>query len=196
MCGRVQLDLEIGGPAMRRLTELLLQIDPGYSLTSGEKFPSEVLPVLRAEAGETKPRPALMQWGFKMSKAGQSDKLIINARAETAADKPMFRQALAQRRCVLATTGFYEWTHDAAKTKYLFRLPDRPMLYLAGLFSVNQERPSFVVLTQEANASMLEVHQRMPVILGQNELGAWLYDNDVATQLLRRTGPELTKQEA
>ena len=188
MCGRVQLDLEIGGLAMRRLTELLSRLDPGYSLTSGEKYPSDVLPVLRAEPGAAKPRPVLMQWGFKMSKAGQSDKLIINARAETAADKPMFRQALAQRRCVLPTTGFYEWTHDAAKTKYLFRLPDQPMLYLAGLFSVEQERPGFVVLTQEANASMREVHHRMPVILGQNELTAWLYDNEIAAQLLREPG--------
>lgn len=72
--------------------------------------------------------PELLAWGFpRFDKKG----VVINARAETAPDKPMFRKCLEQRRCVIPSTGFYEWAAD--KTKYRFRLPGEDALYMAGL---------------------------------------------------------------
>jgi len=188
MCGRVQLDLEIDAAAMRRLRELLQQQFPEIAMASGEKYPSDLLPVLTA--GQDKPALRLMRWGFPMR---HSSKLVINARFESAAEKPMFREALALRRCVLPCSGFYEWSHDSAKTKYLFRLPGASLLYLAGLYNADQEQPRFVVLTQAAGSSMLDIHDRMPVILRQNEVAAWLNNAAQAAAILSRTGPELVR---
>lgn len=188
MCGRVQLDLEIGGPAMRRLVELLQQQYPQARISSGEKYPSDLLPVLTR--GENKPRLSLMRWGVPLR---DSSKLVINARAETAADKPMFRESLTQRRCLLPVSGFYEWSHDSHRRKYLFRLAEGDLLYLAGLYQTSREEQRFVVLTQAANASMLDVHQRMPLIIRPAALSAWLSDPEAAAHLLRSPGPELTR---
>ena len=68
----------------------------------------------------------LMSWGYRT--AGP---LVINARAETAAEKPLFRDSVASRRCVIPSTGFWEW--DAAKQKFFFALPGEPALDMAGL---------------------------------------------------------------
>jgi putative SOS response-associated peptidase YedK len=188
VCGRVELDLEISNPAMRRLTELLKRQFPEERITSGEKFPTDLLPVFTA--GEDKPALKLMRWGFP--KSGVSGQ-VINARSETAALKPLFAESFRLRRCILPTSGFYEWSHDGRKTKYLFRFPDDPMVYLAALYNEYENEQRFVILTQEANTSMADIHNRMPVIISQNEIGGWLKDNDRAEKILKRIGPQLVK---
>lgn len=186
MCGRVQLDLEIGAPAMRRLTELLQRDFPQAAISSGDKYPADLLPVL--VSGEDKPRLAVMNWGFLLP---GSKKLIINARSETAAEKPLFRQALALRRCVLPTSGFYEWSHSGPKTKYLFRLAKEDLVYLGGLYQQDQAGSRFVILTQAANASMSAIHHRMPLVVRERAISPWLTDGEFARALLRAEGPGL-----
>ena len=135
-----------------------------------------------------------MFWGFPKWKGSG---VIINARAETAADKPMFRSSLAARRCIVPSTGFYEWKHSGdkkQKDKYLINLPDTPMLYMAGIYnyyheSDGQQLPRFVILTTAANNSIAPLHDRMPVILSSAEKKDWLSGADM--DALSRTGPDL-----
>lgn len=188
MCGRVELDLEISNPAMRRLRELLKAQFPGAKIASGEKYPSDLLPVFTA--GEEKPALTLMRWGYPMK---NSSRQVINARVESAEVKPLFRESLRSRRCILPTSGFFEWAHDGRNAKYLFRLPDDPMLYLACLYHQYEDGPRFVILTQTANDSVADVHQRMPVVIAQKKIPAWLNDTDSAGRIIRQSGPQLIK---
>ena len=123
---------------------------PAVNLKTGEIFPTNLAPIIISEGGVMAARP--MFWGFPKWKGSG---VIINARAETAADKPMFRSSLAARRCIVPSTGFYEWSHSGdkkQKDKYLINLPDTPMLYMAGIYnyyheSDGQQLPRFVILT-------------------------------------------------
>jgi putative SOS response-associated peptidase YedK len=188
MCGRVQMDWEISGPALRRFMELTRQRYPDFELISGEKFPGDQLPLLQAE--ESGPQPLLMRWGFPRP---QGTGLIINARAETAASKPLLRESLQIRRCLLPVTGFYEWAHDAGHSKYLLRLPDQRLLYLAALYQIFEQETRFVILTQAANSSLSDIHSRMPVIIAEPMLRSWLGDSAAAARLLINPGPQLIR---
>ncbi|MGI6736380.1 MAG: SOS response-associated peptidase [Anaerovoracaceae bacterium] len=114
-----------------------------------------------------------------------AEKLVINARAETAASRPMFRESLRQRRCIVPASRFYEW--DAAKNKVTFWLPENPVLFLAGLYRAGR----FVILTTEANDSVRPVHDRMPLHIPPHSLNDWLRSAEAADSLLRRPQPQL-----
>ena len=131
--------------------------------------------------------PRLFSWGFRTAKS-----LVINARAETAREKPLFRNAITKNRCVIPSSGFYEW--DAAKRKYRFTLPGNPTLYMAGIFSDFEGVPCFCILTTAANASMESIHDRMPLVLHQKIVSDWLHDSGVAEDILRKTPPLLDRE--
>lgn len=105
----------------------------------------------------------------------------INARAETAADKPAFRDSFLKRRCLIPADGFYEWQKlPKGKLPHYFYAADRKPLALAGLWS-NWQDPetgewlrSCTILTGEPNSLVSDVHDRMPVILPEDSWGAWL----------------------
>lgn len=129
----------------------------------------------------------LMVWGFPSFKG-----VIINARGETALDKPMFRRSVIERRCIVPTTDFYEW--DSEKRKYHFRLPGQDRLYLAGLWNVFQGfqgEERFVVLTTAPNDTIVHVHNRIPVLLTGDELMLWLHDTGMASAKLTALQPAL-----
>ena len=130
-----------------------------------------------------------LQWGFPGFDKG---KLLINARAESVKDRPTFADSYAQRRCVLPAAGFYEW--DRKKEKVIFTLPDKPLLYLAGIFRPYGPEMRFVILTREANASMAPVHDRMPLILSNSEVEPWISDAAEADRLLAKQLPALKAQ--
>ncbi len=131
----------------------------------------------------------LLLWGFLGFDKG---KLLINARAESVKDKPTFADSFAQRRCVLPAAGFYEW--DSKKEKVIFTLPDKPILYLAGIYRPYGQERRFVVLTREANASMAPIHDRMPLILSGEEVEPWVCDRRAADDLLAKELPMLHAQ--
>lgn len=130
-----------------------------------------------------------LQWGFPGYDKG---KLLINARAESVKDRPTFADSYAQRRCVLPAAGFYEW--DRKKEKVIFTLPEKPLLYLAGIFRPYGPEMRFVILTREANASMAPVHDRMPLILSKDEVEPWVSDAPAADRLLTKQLPALKAQ--
>jgi putative SOS response-associated peptidase YedK len=105
---------------------------------------------------------------------------LINARAETAADKPAFRSAFRSRRCLVAATGFYEWQKRAGdKQPFYIRRKDATPLAFAGLWELwhgpeGQALETCTILTTEANEVVRPIHDRMPVILGPGDFDRWL----------------------
>lgn len=183
MCGRYQFSAE-ENEAIREIIRQV-QDQQGYSkMKTGEIYPTNIAPVLIAKEKEIKPR--LLSWGFPNFR---NKGVIINARAETAPEKRMFSGPLRERRCAVPTTGFYEW--DAEKQKYLFRLPGGGVMYLAGLWSEFEGEERFVILTTEPNASIINVHNRMPVVLPQAQLSGWLENTGQALEILKETPPML-----
>ena len=128
-----------------------------------------------------------MVWGFSNPvKKG----LIINARAETAREKITFADSIAGRRCVIPASGFYEW--DAHKAKYRFTSPEGGLLLLAGFYREEQGIPRYTVLTTVANGSMIRVHDRMPVMIGRDEIRPWIEDDARLPDFLSREQAPLT----
>lgn len=129
-----------------------------------------------------------IRWGFP----AQDKKLIINARSETALEKRMFSESVSHRRIAIPAAGFYEWNHD--KKKYTFHRKNNKILWMAGFFNRYQDEDRFVILTTGANASMSPVHDRMPLILNEEELGEWIEDGTKAESILKKIPCELEKK--
>jgi putative SOS response-associated peptidase YedK len=132
----------------------------------GEIFPTDIVPV---QTGPGKYQA--MKWGF----AGFDGKPVINARSETAMIKPMFRDSMQSRRCLIPASGYYEWSKGGGKkTKYRFYIPENP-LYLAGCYRKEPGSPalSFVILTRDACGGAEAIHNRMPVILPRAGIEPW-----------------------
>ena len=135
-----------------------------------------------------------MRWGFvpHWYKTPTGGPLLINARSETVAEKPAFRAAVRQRRCLIAATGFYEWHRadpKAPKPWFVTRADGAPMVF-GGLWqdwSVDgQALTGFAVVTTEANATMAPVHDRLPLILEPGDWPLWLgEDGHGAARLMR-----------
>lgn len=187
MCGRYSLAPE----ESLEIAKIVQQVQDKIKV--GEIFPTNAVPVLM-EAGEEL-APEVMSWGFPrfQGKSGS----IINARSETVLDRPMFRKSMLERRCVIPTTGFYEWGPGAGgkKRKYRFNLPGERALYLAGLWNEFAGERKCVILTTAANASMEGIHDRMPVILRREEAGPWAKEITSATEILHRVPPLLEYRE-
>ncbi len=142
--------------------------------------PTQALPVVRPGADGGR-RLDLLRWGLIPSWAEDASigSRLINARGETVAEKPAFREAFRQRRCLVPADGFYEWaTGGKAKQPYRVTLDDGGVFGFAGLWERwdGPEGPveSFTIVTTEASASIAHIHPRMPVILDPDTYGAWL----------------------
>lgn len=179
MCGRYQFSEKPSAELAQILREL------GQTAFAGDIMPAGFAPILRAEDGRM--RPEMCAWGFPV----QEKRLVINARAETAAAKPLFRESLRLRRCVIPSTGFYEW--DGDRRQFLFRLPGEDTLYMAGIYERRGAETRFCILTTEANDSMRAVHDRMPLVLPRRALARWLADDAAALRMLTETPPALEK---
>lgn len=177
MCGRYVLLDEQENEEMR---SILRQVE-SKGIKFGEIYPTNPAPVLLAGGVE------VFTWGFPNVK---NKGAIINARSETAREKRIFKEAVARRRCVIPSMGFYEWK---GKIKYHFILPGSPVLYMAGIYGEFGGDPRFVVLTTKANASAAEIHDRMPLVLEKGSVGDWLGDDAAAMRLLSGVPPMLER---
>ncbi len=125
---------------------------------------------------------ALVRWGLIPSWVNEPRefRMMINARSETAAEKPSFRAAMRHRRCLVPTDGFYEWTGAAgAKRPHLVRPRDGSPMGMAGIYEHWQgadgsEMESMAILTTAANQAMSVLHDRMPVIIAPEHFDVWL----------------------
>ncbi|MBE6907888.1 MAG: SOS response-associated peptidase [Ruminococcaceae bacterium] len=185
MCGRYQFTAEESQDIRNIITEIERKCRV-TGMKTGEVYPTNLVPVLLPSGSDIVPE--LLSWGFPNFR---NKGVIINARAETAQEKPMFKKCLAEKRCVIPTTGFYEW--DSAKKKYLFQLPEAPELYLAGLYNDFAGEQRFTILTTAANASIADVHNRMPLVLPKEDISPWLQNTSAAVRILNREQPMLVK---
>lgn len=177
MCGRYTFyDNE-----NEELAALLRQMQNIDEIKTGEIFPTNKAPII----GQSR-QPEAVTWGFPNFR---NKGVIINARAETAPEKPMFRSSLFERRCVIPSSGFFEW--DSEKQKHLFTLPGEKVLYMAGFWNEFQGEKRFVILTTAPNDSIVNIHNRMPVVLPKSKVGRWLSQTDTALKLLHDVPPML-----
>ncbi|MBR1456429.1 MAG: SOS response-associated peptidase family protein [Oscillospiraceae bacterium] len=189
MCGRYEF-ADTGQDEM--LAEIIARLGrscPGACKT-GEIFPGDTAPAVIVRNGKIVPVPAV--FGFPAYEGGR---LIINARSETAAEKKSFSGPLREARAVIPANGFYEWSHNARKTKYLFDAENRSALYLCGIWRFLDGQYRFVILTRAADPIMKPVHDRMPVIIGRDSVRAYLTDYAEALRILQEAPPTLRKTE-
>lgn len=135
-------------------------------MKTGEIFPTNVVPTL------TREEPRAMRWGFT---GFQGKGHLINARVETANQKPTFRSAYETQRCLIPASWFFEWrTVDGKKEKYA--IGQKEPIYMAGLYRMEKdlEIPAFVILTTAASSSISFIHDRMPLILPKEFRQLWL----------------------
>lgn len=151
--------------------------------------PQSTQPVVRLNADSGKREFALMRWGLvpywaKDAKIGYS---TINARAEEAAEKPLYRDAFKKRRCLIPADAFYEWQQLNGKTKrpFAFALQSGEPYAFAGLWERWKPREgepleTFTILTTDPNVLAERVHNRMPVILEPHDYSRWMEPGDPA----------------
>ncbi len=165
---------------------------PRYNIAPGQY----VLTILR-DPEIAHPIPQMLEWGLlpAWAKTAAGATRPINARAETAAEKPSFRAALRHRRCLVPADGYYEWSGQGAERQpWLIRRRDRRPFAFAGLWERWQGPgdhfvDSFAILTTAANAALARLHPRMPVIINNDCFNKWL---DPGTQSARAVTPWLT----
>lgn len=186
MCGRYNFTVE-ESDEIREIIEKLNAKIKGKEARMGEVFPTNLAPILIKEENEV--GPVWSSWGFpKYNQKG----VIINSRSETAFEKRTFRDSLLNRRCIIPSTGFYEW--DSSKQRFVFLQEGSNALYMAGLYMIYQEELRFVVLTTQANESVVEVHDRMPLVIPKDDIDAWILDNQATNDILHRVPPQLIRK--
>lgn len=190
MCGRYTFFTDTENQEILRIVHAIDTRYPGNQMKRGEIFPTNIAPILNQ--GKNQIQADLSIWGFPrfQTKSG----VIINARSETAQDRPMFKKSLYERRCVIPSTGFYEWAQEGQKTKYRFRLPGEETLYMAGIYNIFKGEKRFVILTTEANFSILDIHNRMPIILPKNMVADWIYNDSFSIPYIHAKMPGLDRE--
>jgi putative SOS response-associated peptidase YedK len=185
MCGRYTIALPaIDIAALLDLLTPDFDFEPRYNAA-----PTQRLPVVSNDAPR---RLQSYRWGLvpAWAKDPSIGNKLINARAETLAEKPAFRTALAQRRCLVPATGFYEWkSGPLGKVPQHIRLASGGLMTFAGLWESwkdgeGREIRSFALITTTPNALMAPIHDRMPVVIAPEDRERWL-QGGAATDLLR-----------
>jgi putative SOS response-associated peptidase YedK len=201
MCGRFALT---SSPQILRATFSYVEqpnFPPRYNIA-----PTQPIAIVRMDMDSALPDArhfALVRWGFLPSfvKEPKDFPLIINARAETLAQKASFKHALQLRRCIIIADAFYEWKRSGKSAKpFLIKRVDDAPLALAGVWETwsgphGEEMETACIVTTSANAIMAPVHHRMPVILESENFDIWLntrtYDIKDALELMQPAGDDI-----
>ncbi len=169
MCGRYYIAEDDAAEELRQIIKAVNRRSTDVK-TSGEIRPGDTVPVL-ANSPILQPGAYVVRWGYTLP----DGKLLFNARSETAADKALFHDGMAQRRCLIPATCYFEWEHRGKeKIKYAIALEGSRMLYLAGIYRKEGNRAACTILTREPEESIAFIHNRMPVILPAEAIGDWL----------------------
>ncbi len=188
MCGRFVVNIPPEELAVIFGLQIVPQLEPRYNVA-----PTQQVAAVRSEADHN--LLDLMKWGFvpSWSKDISFGSHMINARSETVAEKPAFRHAIKYRRCIIPTSGFYEWQHtgDHHKQPFYFQMADKSPMCLAGIWETwkaqdSTEMESFAILTTAANKIVAPLHDRMPVILHPDNYALWLSKNMHDPELLKQ----------
>lgn len=185
MCGRYYVDDETA----REIEKVVREVDAKLQKERmGDVYPSQTAAVLTGKIPGL--RAEEMDWGFPQY---QKKGLLINARAETVLERKMFRDSVLHRRCIIPAKHFYEW--DSEKNKVTFFRKEEPILYMAGFYKRFQDEERFIIITTQANTSVRQVHDRMPLILEKSELEDWVFDDRFLEFALHKIPVQLNKQQ-
>ena len=177
MCGRYMITS--AREAIKRVFDVptLFELAPRYNVA-----PTQNVPVVRLEEGECE--LVMLRWGLipSWAKDPEIGNRMINARAETVAEKPSFRAAFRRRRCLVVADGFYEWQKrpHGPKQPYYITVGNGGPFGFAGLWErwsdPIEDYPveSCAIVTTAANDLLKPIHDRMPVIIGPSDFDAWL----------------------
>ena len=177
MCGRFVLETPLKATAEifnAQMAESLVTV-PNFNIC-----PSDNISVLVSNSGKRK--LGQMRWGFvpHWCKSVADGPLLFNARAETLAEKPAFRDACRKRRCLIPADGFYEWEKKVgSKSKpFYVRRSDRQQMIFAGIwqFSDDSEHriPTCTIITVPASGQISGIHNRMPLLIDPSDWAGWL----------------------
>jgi len=175
MCGRYNLtatpEQMIDTFGLHRLP----RYETSYNIPPGQK----ILTIVKLDDGSNK--AVNLHWGLipHWSKDSKVSSHLINARAETLSEKPSFKTAYQQRRCLIPASGFYEWQQsEHGKQAYNINRKDQKIFAFAGLWEYwdhgTETIYSCTIITTQANALMSPIHHRMPVIIDNNNYNSWL----------------------
>ena len=191
MCGRFVLETPLKATAESvnaQLAKKLVTV-PNYNIC-----PSENINVVVSSLGHRK--LGKMRWGFipHWYKSITDGPLLFNARAETLAEKPAFRDASRKRRCLIPADGFYEWQKlEGSNSRPVYvKRSDRQQMIFAGIWQYWRSRenriPTCTILTVPASEQISEIHHRMPLLLEPREWALWLgEEGDVGIAQLMKT---------
>jgi len=174
----------------------MFEAHPANNLPQGPNYnicPTTQVAVVTSADGLRHLRP--MRWGFvpHWFKKLNGGPLLINARAETIAEKPAFRDAVRARRCLLLASGFYEWQRleDGRKLPWYVQRSDGAPMAFAAIWQDWGDAPSCAIVTTSANRAMAAIHHRIPVILERADWSLWLgEDGKGAASLLQAPGED------
>lgn len=177
MCGRYKLVTDahvlIECFAVESMRFDISKLKPHYNIA-----PSQDVPIIR-ETGAGR-ELVLARWGLvpSWSKEPRTKYSTINARLETVADKPTYRNAFRRRRCLVPADGFYEWRQSETKMPFHIRMPDAGVFAFAGLWERWEQGEigfdSCTVIVTKANELMRPIHHRMPIIVDPKDYDRWL----------------------
>ena len=184
MCGRYSLVPTESLAARFDIQQQQLTLVPRYNVA-----PSQSMPVVVRNSPN---RLVEMQWGLipSWSKEPRAQFSTINARAETITKSPVFRGPFKSRRCLVPASGFFEWQRtERGKQPFCIRLKDEDLFAFAGLYDIwhdaeGNELYSYTVITTTPNDLVASIHNRMPVILRQEDEDVWLDKESDPAQLL------------
>ena len=177
MCGRFVLETPLKATAEifnAQMAESLVTV-PNFNIR-----PSENISVLVSNSGKRK--LGQMRWGFvpHWYKSVADGPLLFNARAETLAEKPAFRDACRRRRCLIPADGFYEWkkTVGSKSKPFYVRRSDRQQMIFAGIWQFSDDCedriPTCTIITVPASEQILGIHNRMPLLMDPSDWAGWL----------------------
>ena len=193
MCGRFAITLpnDAMAPLFDAVPANNLPHVPDYNVC-----PTNTVHTVTSDEGHRRLRP--MRWGFlpHWYKTTTDGPLLINARAETIAEKPAFRAACRERRCLIPASGFYEWTKDDAGNRlpWFIHPADDDLIAFAGVWQDwewgDQAFTTCAIVTTEANGPMSRIHNRMPVVLARGDWAKWLGENGKGAATLMIPAPD------
>ena len=182
MCGRYTLTADAASIQLAFNLDSIPDWQPRYNIA-----PSQLAPVI---TGKSAGRLSFLKWGLVPSWAKDAaiGSKMINARAETAAEKPSFWAAFKRRRCLIPADGFFEW-QSSRKTPMYIHLENRTLFAFAGLWESRanpdgSKLETCAILTAEANELIRPLHHRMAVILAPENYDVWLSPQEVETAAL------------
>jgi len=192
MCGRFAFYSPTEATAALFAVSDVPVVKPRYNIA-----PTQSIAAIRASAEETR-ELALLRWGLVpfWAKDPSISNRMINARAETVAEKPSFRVAYRKRRCLILADGFYEWRKESdGKIPYFISLASGDPFAFAGLWEdwhakdSDESLQSTAIITTAANEFMSQLHHRMPVVLEKDAADRWLDGDEQVLSDVGESGP-------